>query len=61
MKLLRRTIRIVIALVAVIILVLLGWYAIDGQPLPETAAVLEGEGFYPQTPSMCFLSKINSQ
>ena len=33
------------ALGALVVLVLAGWYQIDGQPLPESAKYLQGEGF----------------
>ena len=36
---------VVIGLLVVLMLVLVGWYQVDGQPLPEARAYLTGEGY----------------
>ena len=36
---------VVVGLLAVLALVLVGWYQVDGQPLPEAFAYLNGEGY----------------
>jgi pimeloyl-ACP methyl ester carboxylesterase len=35
----------VLALVALVAVLLAGWYQVDGQPLPEASAYLEGDGY----------------
>jgi pimeloyl-ACP methyl ester carboxylesterase len=45
MKMVKRIALVIVALLAVGAILLALWYRIDGQPLPETAQYLAGEGF----------------
>ena len=45
MKIAKRIALVVVLLLAVGAILLALWYRIDGQPLPETAQYLAGEGF----------------
>jgi pimeloyl-ACP methyl ester carboxylesterase len=45
MKMVKRIALIIVALLAVGAILMALWYRIDGQPLPETAQYLAGEGF----------------
>ncbi len=45
MKMVKRIALVILALLAVGAILLALWYRIDGQPLPETAQYLAGEGF----------------